>query len=330
MKYLLPFFLFLSSLSAIGQNLVPNFSFEDYSSCPMQQDQVHFSNGWFKCSDDISTPDYYNACSPESLAGVPRSFFFYQDDARLCNSYMGLVTWSPAQDREYIGIELNNPLEIGQKYYLSFKTVMGGSYASGAYYDCPSNNIGIRLSTVPYSESNPSPITNMAHLRTDQVLTDTVNWTQVFGSIVVDSSYRYLMLGNFFDNANTDTITLSCIECFNAYSYYLVDDICVSTDSTFCMNGVGQLPCNVSISDEEPSRFNVYPNPINDLVNIRFGKTIGQLKIAVHNAFGQLIFKKTLPDFSSRTIDLSHASNGLLLLTLEYENQSLNYKLLKQ
>jgi hypothetical protein len=195
-----------------AQNLVPNFSFEQKSSCPAFGDEVHLSTGWSKYCASMFSPDYYNSCAPSSTVGVPQSSSIYQQDHRNCSAYIGLVTWSSAfaTDRETVGIQLSQPLTIGQKYFLSFYTVMAGSEDASFYYESPSNNIGMKLSTVSYSISNPVPIDNISHLRSVSVISDTANWVRISGSIIADSAYNYLILGNFYNDANTDTTTLSC------------------------------------------------------------------------------------------------------------------------
>jgi hypothetical protein len=63
-------------IKAYGQvNLVPNPSFEIYSTCPdnisgTQDDQVSKATGW---SSWIKTPDYYNVCP--NLLAKPKSYF---------------------------------------------------------------------------------------------------------------------------------------------------------------------------------------------------------------------------------------------------------------
>nr|MBA3986724.1 hypothetical protein [Flavobacteriales bacterium] len=262
------------SLTGGAQNLVPNFSFEEYNACPTTEDQVHFSDGWSKYSASSTTPDYYNACVPSNGFGVPQSFYSYQHAHRNCNAYMGLIIWSASipNFREQIGIQLSQPLAIGQKYYFSFYTVMAGQSDGNDYYDNPSNNIGMRLSTLPYSSSNPAPIDNFAHLRSVSIISDTVNWLRISGSIVADSAYNYLMLGNFYDDANTDTTMLNCGTCYNYYSYYLVDDVCVSTDSLLCNGGIDVIPCTVSIEENSfENQINIYPNPAKNFINIANG-----------------------------------------------------------
>lgn len=312
----------------MGQtNLVPNFGFEQYSSCPSTEDETNLCTGWSKYSASTTTPDYYNACSPFFFS-VPQSQSLFQPDHRSCGAYMGLATWAfnITNYREQIGIQFSQPLVIGQQYYLSFYTVM----ALKDDYTTPSNNIGMRFSTVPYSSSSPAPIDNFAHLRSVSIISDTANWLRISGSIVADSAYNYLILGNFYDDANTDTLTQTCGTCQNWYSYYLIDDVCVSTDSLLCNGGVDALPCTVSIEENSlENQINIYPNPANDYININNNSFQNLLKITIYNTIGQILYTKQNITSNNLQIDISNYKSGLLFIKIESNNQSIIYKLLK-
>ena len=119
----------LFALVDISQNLVPNFGFEVYDTCPSVQDQAEYSTGWFKVSETITTPDYFNACSPSNVFGVPQSGVLYQPDLRNCGAYMGLITYSLPnfpEYREQVSIQLSQPLVIGQKIIYHFKPLWEG------------------------------------------------------------------------------------------------------------------------------------------------------------------------------------------------------------
>lgn len=324
--------LFVVALGYGQTNLCPNFSFEQRDSCPQGFGQIQFCTGWSSYCDNMFTPDYLNSCSSSSTAGVPQSFLFYQPDHRNCSGYIGLVTKSGyPNEREQVGIQLSQQLTIGQKYYLSFYTVMGGGYDGTYYYENPSNNIGMRLSTVPYSSSNPAPIDNFAHLRSVSQISDTVNWVRVSGSIIADSAYNYLMLGNFFDDANTDTTTLNCGSCINNYSYYLIDDVCISTDSTLCNGGIDVLPCVASVEENSfENQFVFSPNPASDVVNILNNESFQPIDIDIYNSIGQQLY--SVKDISSKIFQLNISSydEGLLFIKITSQNNHLIYKLLKE
>lgn len=255
MKIFLLLSILLISLTSNAQNLVPNFSFEEYSTCPDAQDQIERATGWSKYSEAITTPDYYNACAPSTSFGVPKSIAGFQPDHRSCNAYAGLVIWDGNGYREHIGIQLSQPLIIGQRYFISFYTVFSEGFIDGNYFSMPSNNIGLRLSTVAYNSSSPAPIDNFAHLNYSTILNDSINWTRVSGSLIADASYNYLVLGNFFNNSNTDTMHYNCGSCINSASYYYIDDICLSIDSALCNGGIDVMPCVVSVNEIDYMKF---------------------------------------------------------------------------
>lgn len=334
MKKLLLFtVLFFSAVCGYAQtNLVPNFSFEQYSTCPNSGDQIQYATGWSKYSTTITTPDYYNACSTPSTTGVPKSSLLYQPDSRNCGAYIGLGIWSYTgnNDREQVGIQLNQPLVVGQKYFLSFLTVMGGTSDGFNYFESPSNNICMRLSTIEYNPSNPAPIDNFAHLRSVSIVNDTANWVRITGSIVADSAYSYLMLGNFYDDANTDTTTLNCANCLNSYSYYLIDNICISTDSLLCNGGIDLLPCTVSVPEFSMNNsFTLFPNPTSNFFTINSSFWI-PFNVNIYNSLGQLIYSKNNITSNNLELDASNFSNGLHYITITTLNNQYNYKLLKQ
>src|SRR5690606_27988767 len=107
--------LFTFSLSA--QNLVPNYSFENYSSCPTATNQVYLLDDWY---DPLpSSPDYLNSCyigSPPGNVGVPLNFMGYQE-ALTGEGYIGILVVGGGF-REYVQAELTEPLVSGQCYYL--------------------------------------------------------------------------------------------------------------------------------------------------------------------------------------------------------------------
>ncbi len=306
-------------------NLVPNFSFEQRDTCPTVGDQIQYCTGWFKSSGNSSTfltnttPDYYNACSPDTLMGVPRSSTGFQYAHRNCNAYVGLVSYEiPGYPnyREHVGIQLSSPLVIGQKYFLSFYTVMGGDLLEGGYYyTMPSNKIGMKLSTIPFTENNPAPINNFAHLYLQSVLNDTLNWTLVSGSIIADSSYKYLALGNFFDDANTDTVHWNCSQCQNIFGYFLLDDICISTDSLLCNGGINSMTCTTSINEiNSDFELKLFPNPVSDFLTISIRGNM-EAEVLIYDIYGAVAFATVIKG-RSILVNLSTLPSGTYALKI--------------
>ena len=125
------------------------------------------------------------------------------------------------------------------------------------------NKIGVLFTTINYNPMGDTVvgianglIKNFAHVYTDSIVTDTINWTTISGSFISDSAYQYILIGNFFDTANTN------FSCTNGLTYYLVDDICVSDSANTCGSTIG---IKEFINSEI---FKIYPNPSNDKVFI--------------------------------------------------------------
>ncbi len=114
-KITLIFFCLLFQFINAQINLVPNYTFEQYSNCPTEPNQVPFAIGWKNFG---STPDYFNACNFSSL-GVPNNVVGFQN-ALSGQAYCGLYTyWTSVNAKEHIGTQLNSSLVIGTKYCVS-------------------------------------------------------------------------------------------------------------------------------------------------------------------------------------------------------------------
>lgn len=216
------------------ENLVPNPSFERYSECPGLS-MITTALGWSSYRD---SPDFFHSCATFN-SSVPNNAAGYQCPAT-GSGYSGIYTFRsdaifPKNAREFLGIKLTKQLDSGQKYYISFKV----SLADDATY--ATNNIGVLFSrnffcgdTSDFCDtSEAAPLTNYVHIYSKQIITDSVAWTTISGSFIADSTYEYIMIGNFFTDDSTDFVVFDTL---GKWSYYYVDDVCVSLDSTTCLN----------------------------------------------------------------------------------------------
>src|SRR6185503_219273 len=69
---------FLSMDTLVGQNLVQNPSFEQYTSCPTGNSGIYLATPWNVPPGSGTTPDYMNSCSTGGIGcnsvGVPDNF----------------------------------------------------------------------------------------------------------------------------------------------------------------------------------------------------------------------------------------------------------------
>lgn len=293
-KNILTLCIFCIYISTYAQNLVPNPNFEIYSLCPETPNQINRTTDW---SSYRETPDYYNSCAtPGTTQYVPETWYGYQQAAS-GNAYAGIGCHGSQGGadtifREYIGAQLSTMLTIGQKYYVSFKANLGDIPVL-----CASNNLGMVFSTIPYSLTNPAPIQNFAHVFTNAIITDTANWTTISGSIIADSAYQYIIIGNFFDNQQTSVNVLNSTT-YPCGSYYFIDDICVSTDALTC--GITAVSENKNVME---SIF-VFPNPTSGNATITYTLPQGETKgeIIIYDIAGAEVKKVTVTNGNGKIV----------------------------
>ncbi len=313
------------SLTGGAQNLVPNPSFEEFTSCPDDWYQVDKVNSWEAYR---GSPDYFNLCGAVDSFSTPQNFMGNQIPSS-GNAYVGLIPFAKGTlegSDEMIGTQLSQPLVIGIKYYVSFKVVL--KYNNDYWICCANNKIGAKFTSQlfnfpnpPAPNSNPPIKNNTAHIYTDSIINDTTSWTQIFGSFVADSAYNQIIIGNFFSNAN---VSIDDIIPARDYSYYFVDDVCVSTDSSYAANYVYTGIKEESLKDN----FNIYPNPVTDYFHINqdFPEPYD---LVIYNTLGQKVYEEKNIASNSKTINTTPFTKGLLLINIKSNNQSINYKILK-
>jgi hypothetical protein len=318
MKKKLFLFIFILAYSiGYGQtNLVNNPSFETYDTCPDNLNQVNRAIGW---NSVRPSPDYYNSCSNSSSdVSIPDNFVGFQYPAS-GNAYSGFEAKNGFLGaREYLGSQLISPLQIGTKYFISFKVNL-----SDFNYYCGINKLGILFSTNQYSNNNIAPICNCAQVYTNSIIVDSANWTMIKGSFVADSNYSFINIGNFFSDSLTDSIQLIGTLCF---AYYYLDDVCVSTDSVYSYNySWTEIKENTNLPT-----FSVFPNPAIDFVNFDLTSLQGTYTITIYDGYGREVFVSQIFDNPIEHVPIDNINSNILLIILKYKNKLFKYKIIKQ
>ena len=222
----------MAFVSVKAQNLVNNPSFENVNSgslqCSWYTTQAQFNsaiNNW-TCptggSSDIFVSSLAPACfcSPNSTNAsavgpqAPRT-----GTVMVGGSLWGNGGCSPY--REYFQGSLSSPLVAGTQYKIEFYVSLADNSKNGC------NNIGLKFSTAPVNVASmcvyaATPDVNY----TGTPITDKVNWTKLeFCYTPTTSGLQYFMIGNFFSNVATATISVPGTNSGNAY-YYL-DDVSI-------------------------------------------------------------------------------------------------------
>ncbi|RYD57664.1 MAG: T9SS type A sorting domain-containing protein [Sphingobacteriales bacterium] len=216
-------------------NMVPNGSFETYTSCPTGYSQINFVTGWNIFTTGGSS-DYYNSCNTGSVS-VP-SNSLGSEAAADGNGYAGFYSNAGSGDyREYIYRPMSS-LTIGVRYEVSISASLSdfskyGGTGLGVYFfdngpsSLPGNTVVNVVPQVDYSSYGPLTIQN--------------GWIRLVGYLTADSAYDNIVIGNFRSISN---MTTALAGGGNNYSYYYVDSIIVKQlpkisfvypDSSWCV-----------------------------------------------------------------------------------------------
>ncbi|HNR56724.1 MAG TPA: hypothetical protein PKJ19_16270, partial [Flavobacteriales bacterium] len=199
------------------------------------------------------------------------NFFTYQEpfEGASCAGMYTYFQSGSIEGREWIMAPLLQPLAVGQTYYCSFRAnaAFGGNHTYPQHW-LANDKVGMRFTTTtvpPWNVGDPFPgPPNHAHIMYPQILSDTVGWALVSGSFVADSAYQYVMIGQFFSNALTDTLQFSPQGVpwyWLPRAYTLVDAVCVSASPEGCDLGQG-------VSEVDSQGPVLFPNPARDEVMV--------------------------------------------------------------
>ena len=219
-------------------NYVLNPSFEEYSHCPTNYDQVRLAKYWNAIdTTDVSTlcmPDYCNTCSTNTNVAIPNNGKFYQYP-RTGNGVMQVrmlvdPTVSSLQPdvRDYLQGKLYQALTAGKTYCVTFYVSLEeiSSYAIdkiGAYVDNGS------IDEAQDSAGCAAPKTMFTpQVYATTIINDTLNWIRIQGSFTANGTEKFITIGNFFDFNNTDKVAVDYLTAPSPdATFYLVDDVSV-------------------------------------------------------------------------------------------------------
>lgn len=210
MKYRLLIVLLWQISSAQSQNLIPNGDFEEFTSLPTQWTQIERATGWI-CAG--GTPDYshlsgFNVSfgnAPYSGLGQGGLFTYYRVDGNI-------------DTREYMSIQLIEPLKKGAKYKLDFYITNGDNSILNRI---TTNNLGANFSLEPITQLGNSPILLTPQVECAEILESFYDWTELSFVFTAQDTFKYVTFGNFNDDSNT----LVSNPTSESIAYYFFDKI---------------------------------------------------------------------------------------------------------
>lgn len=208
-------FALVASPVATPQELVPNGGFEEVLQCPSDHSQLDRTAFWFDPSVN-GTPDYFNACATNAWFSTPQNVVGFQAPVD-GESYAGIYLYEGSQVlnnwREYVQVGLLEALVAERCYRLILHANLSDNSSR------TTDALGARF----YSDSvllpNPYPPGDVPHLSLPPgTFLSSDSWTVLEGEYIAMGGERFLMIGNYRDNANTTVQQLSTNGSF-AYAH---------------------------------------------------------------------------------------------------------------
>ena len=227
-------------------NLIPNGSFEDFSSLPNDDCDWELAVGWSNaatsnaCNTTNGTPDYFHTLGEGIFSSLPSNYFATLNPFE-GNAVMGLTgTINLVPDfREYISIPLSNPLIIGQSYTLKFSLTTGTPNTPGMFV----NGWGATMTNGPVFQntgtSNVIPISNFDFIVPNVI--NTTTWETFTFTFIATEAFTHFTFGNFLSTAN-QTLVNNASGNGLAAAYVFIDGISLTPENA--------QPLLVDIEDE--------------------------------------------------------------------------------
>lgn len=318
----LPLLLLAFAQHLRAQNLVPNWSFEEISSCPQNQGDIEKAIGWLTFRGAYSC-DLYHVCGHPDSCGVPLN----QTGEQMPSSgqaYAGIHTFSaddgwPWYTREWIGTQLLSPLVAGTTYYATLKVNLTLGWGTGAPLTerarFANDHHGLLFTMNQWLQDDFDAVPGFAQVFGTEVVEDTVGWTMISGSFVADSAYRYVVVGNFFSDEETNW-SLMDPNGTGYLAYYFIDDVCVSPDPQYCAIASG-------LAIRPQQAFRVWSDPSSGFLNAAGLQYRGVQHISIVDALGRAVAPPLVVTGSDTwSVSVSTWASGAYIVVAELDDGS--------
>ena len=210
-------------------NLVPNGSFENYSTCPASSlNQINNATSWFQPNKAGCSSDFFHTCSGH----VPYYLNFSYQYPRTGNGFAGISFFDDTialsfydWDREYIEVGLTDTLITGKKYCVRFFADKG----NWSMWAIKNIQAVLTNDSLLYSDGNYGYITGVSPImEADSIIIDTLNWTPIQTTYTAHGGEKFITIGDFSPgNMVVHRLVLPHGSSPNTGGYYVLDDVSI-------------------------------------------------------------------------------------------------------
>jgi hypothetical protein len=272
------------------------------------------ASNWYNTNG--ATPDFYgsvanNECYINSYFSNDFSIAGEWQLPRTGDKYVGLwLADEQSISREYLTVKLISPLLVDTCYYVSGHLVLSNIVTLAC------DGFGFYFSSDSISDfGNPGVLSVQPQVvnTLGNIITDTLDWTEVSGSFVAEGGESYLTLGNHWTNEMTSLLNVDGTTGWSV-AYYYVDDISVIKCSDLSQ-----------VNIQRQIAFDCYPNPTNGKITIDAPEFD---HYELHDSTGRIVAKGVIHD--SLILDLSRYEKGVYILTVMSDQLQKRKKILRQ
>lgn len=240
------------------QNIVPNPGFERFSSAPIGWSYKGSYFGevvkyWFSAT--TASPDIYGPG-----VRVPNDWAakgFGKQTARSGKAMAGLTVFGCTNGkphcREYLEIQLAEPLVIGQAYLVEF-------WVTHLEKSLQINNLGAYFSVKEIRRTTDEILIREPQMNEMNIIAAPHGkWVKVSGQFIAKYEAEHILIGNFNDDEHTTTVAPNA-DTYN-YAYYYIDDVLLKKIPPF-------MP--VPVKPDDLTRQTLEPGKTIPLKNIYF------------------------------------------------------------
>ena len=298
--YLVITLLILGVRISNGQiNLVPNPGFDSVTTCNFGAGGLYQGIVPFWDSPSNGSPDIFNTCCTNLGFKVPNIGYGYQQ-THSGSGFAGCSLFISNQSdyREYIQVKLDSTLIAGKQYCVSFYV----SLANISRYAI--SNIGLYFSNTHTYVPNDSTLNLIPQINNSNIITDTANWTLISGQYIASGGEQYIIIGNFTPEYLTDSLKVNNSTVEN-YAYYFFDDVSIIDCTT------------VGVDELNLSNFSLYPNPVEDKLNIKIDNN-EPTEITLYDISSRKLLRQTF--INTTTINTEQLAKGMYLYEVRNKN----------
>jgi hypothetical protein len=264
--------------------------------------QISYATPWIGTNNST---DYFNACA-SVVAGtsVPYPSGGGYLPAKTGNAYAGLwgLNGFTTDYREYLQVQLNNTLVGSQCYFVRYYLNLADQSRWAI------NNMAAHFSILGFTTSgSPALLTPQIFKYGNPIISDTINWVEVDGIYSATGGEKFITLGNFKGDSNTDTLIINNSGYYG--SYYFIDDVSVVPIDSI----IGGMPAFAGNDTSVVSGDSVF-----------IGQQITGLNCNWYNASGGLIASNTSGVFVHPTSTTHYVIEQNLCGSITYDTVNVN------